>query len=254
MTRTLDDGRRSAEGQRTSARKNEKASLFRRSSRAVLLPSARILVRWVGRPLLRRWSKTWRLEVIGEHHLNGVETGGRGCFLALWHGRMLLGLGHHGAREWCVLVSGSQDGDISHALLERFGYRVIRGSTSRGGASAVREMLAALAGGSVLVITPDGPRGPRHSMNPGLAWMARATGYPIVPIGFACDRAWHARSWDRFTLPRMRARVVMVYGEPVRVEPTAGDVELAAATERVRQTLLRTERRGFEILQTEPDW
>ena len=235
-------------------RKREKASLFRRTSRAVLLPSARILVHWVGRPLLRTWSRSWRLEVIGGQHLESAGRAGRGCFLALWHGRMLLGLGHHGAREWTVLVSGSQDGDISHALLERFGYRIIRGSTSRGGASAVREMLGALSAGSVLVITPDGPRGPRHSMNPGLAWMARETGYPIVPIGFACDRAWRARSWDRFTLPRMCARVVMVYEEPVRVDRAAGDGELAAATEKVRQALLRAELRGFAVLGTEPDW
>lgn len=209
----------------------------------------------LGPAFLRALSLTWRMTVVGTENLEAVASGGAGGhFMALWHGRMLLGLPHHGTRDWYVLVSGSQDGDISHALLERFGYRVIRGSTSRGGARALREMLAALETGAVLVITPDGPRGPRHSMNPGLAWMARATGYPVIPVGFACDRAWRAGSWDRFTLPRPFSRVAMVYGAPVRVERSAGEDELDLATERIRAGLLGAERRGFELLRTEPDW
>ncbi len=192
--------------------------------------------------------------MLGAEHLELAGGEGGGHFMALWHGRMLLGLPHHGSREWCVLVSGSQDGDISQALLERFRYRVIRGSSSRGGSRALRQMLTVLEKGAVLVITPDGPRGPRHSMNPGLAWMARATGYPIVPVGFACDRAWRASSWDRFTVPRPWARVVMVYGAPVRVERSAGEMELGAATERIGEALLRAERRGFDLLHREPDW
>jgi lysophospholipid acyltransferase (LPLAT)-like uncharacterized protein len=194
------------------------------------------------------------MKIVGEEHMPRSGTEGQGAFLALWHGRILLGLSHHGSRDWYALVSASHDGEITTALLERFGYRVIRGSTGRGGASALRGMLTVLAGGGVLVITPDGPRGPRHSMNGGLAWMARATGFPVVPIGFACDRAWHARSWDRFTVPQPWARVVMVCDEPVRVARSASDSDLAAASERIRESLIRSERRGFELLQKDPDW
>jgi lysophospholipid acyltransferase (LPLAT)-like uncharacterized protein len=194
------------------------------------------------------------MTVLGAENLESSIGNGRGAFIALWHGRMLLGLSHHRSRGWCVLVSASRDGDIPSAVVERFGYRAVRGSTSRGGAGAVRGMLAELGKGAVLIITPDGPRGPRHSMHAGLAWMARATGNPIVPIGFASDRAWHARSWDRFTIPLPWARVVMVYDEPIRVAPTGGDVELAAASQRIREGLLRAERRGFELLRKDPDW
>ncbi len=194
------------------------------------------------------------MKILGEEHMPRSGQAGQGAFLALWHGRMLLGLPHHGSRDWYALVSGSHDGDITSALLERFGYRVIRGSTGHGGAGALREMLTVLADGGVLAMTPDGPRGPRHAMNAGLVWMARATGYPVVPIGFACDRAWYARSWDRFTVPRPWARVVMVCDEPVRVARSASDVDLAAASDRIRESLLRSERRGFELLQKDPDW
>jgi lysophospholipid acyltransferase (LPLAT)-like uncharacterized protein len=194
------------------------------------------------------------VNVLGTEHLNAATASGGGHFMALWHGRMMVALPHHAHRGWHVLVSPSQDGDISEALLEGFGYHVIRGSSSRGGARALREMLGVLESGAVLIVTPDGPRGPRHSMNPGLAWMARATGFPVIPCGFVCDRAWRARSWDRFTIPKRGARVALVYDAPVRVERNASAEDLEHATERIRSGMMRAEQRGFEQLQEPPDW
>lgn len=199
-------------------------------------------------------ARTWRLTILGSEHLESSSSKSNGHFMALWHGRMLLGLAHHGSRDWWVLVSESQDGAITRALLLRFGYRVIRGSSSRGGARALREMLGVLDQGAVLIITPDGPRGPRHSIGQGLAWMARATGYPIVPVGFACDRAWRMRSWDRFTIPKPWARVVMVYGDPIHVPRSEDKAGLAAATDSVREAILATEERGFAHLGRGRDW
>ena len=78
-------------------------------------------------------------------------------------------------------------------------------------------MLSVLDAGAVVIITPDGPRGPRHSVKPGITWLARTTGYPIVPVGFACARAWRAKSWDRFTVPLPWSRVAIVYDRPIEV-------------------------------------
>jgi lysophospholipid acyltransferase (LPLAT)-like uncharacterized protein len=153
-----------------------------------------------------------------------------------------------------VLVSHSHDGELIARMLARFGYRTIRGSSSKGGARAVREMLGEVQKDSVIVVTPDGPRGPRHAMNPGLAWLARETGFPVVPMGYACDKAWYLKSWDRFTIPKFGARHVLCYGAPVRVAKDAGDDELARATETIREELLAAERRGFAHLGREPDW
>jgi lysophospholipid acyltransferase (LPLAT)-like uncharacterized protein len=172
----------------------------------------------------------------------------------MWHGRMMLPLAHHARQGIQVLVSPSRDGDVSEEMLRRFGYAVVRGSSSRGGARALREMLAVLRAGASLVITPDGPRGPRHSMNLGVAWMGRATGFPIVPCGFAYDRAWLLDSWDRFTVPKWRARVAFVFGAPISVTRDGGDEELERATEAVRSAMLDAERRGFAALGREPDW
>ena len=224
--------------------------LFKRVRRRIGL----YLVSACGPFVLGRLARTWKMEVIGEEHLDRALGESRGHFMSLWHGRMVLGLPHHGKRDWHVLVSPSADGDISQRLLEGFDYAVIRGSSSRGGARALREMLAVLERGSVLIITPDGPRGPRHSMNPGLAWMARATGYPIVPIGFGVDRAWRLRSWDRFTIPKPGARIVMIYGAPVHVDRGGGAEELERATRRVQEGMLEAERRAFAALGVAVDW
>jgi len=209
---------------------------------------------WLGRATLSLLSKTWRVEVLGQENLDASIEAGPGCFISLWHGRMTLAAPTYAHRGWHVLVSQSGDGDVSEKLLEASGYHVIRGSSSRGGARALREMLRVLDEGAVLFLTPDGPRGPMHTVNPGLAFMARATGREIVPLGFACDRAWHADSWDHFTIPKPFAQVRVVYGEPVLVSRDADEAEQEDAAELVRTGTLEAERRGFEALGCKPDW
>ncbi len=215
------------------------------------------LTGWLGGPALGSLAKTWRLERSGEEHLASASEGGRrGYFMALWHGRMVvaLPLPGHAHSGYHVLVSQSGDGDVSERLLHAFGYEVIRGSSSRGGARSLREMLAVLRAGHPLVITPDGPRGPRHSMNLGLAWMARATGHPIVPCGFAAEPAWRLSSWDRFTIPKRGARVACVYGEPLSVGREGGDAALEEATEELRRRMLEAEREAAARIGAEVDF
>lgn len=218
---------------------------------------------------LRGLAHTWHLEQLGQPPApaaqgpiqggptrGGPIRGGRdqGALICLWHGRMACGLVPFGERGWSVLVSPSDDGELSRRLLERNGYHVIRGSASRGGARALREMLARLGGGARVVLTPDGPRGPRHHVNPGVAWMARQTGLSVHALGVACDRAWRLGSWDRFTIPRPRARVVFAWADPICVAADCPDEGLAAATDALREALLGAERAAFEHLGVEPDW
>lgn len=226
---------------------------MRKQLRIARRNTAKVALRGLGPAALRLLASTWDTTLIGEENLLAARGEGGGHFMAMWHGRMIVPLPHHAHRDWCVLVSPSDDGDISESLLESFGYEVIRGSSSRTGARALRAMLAALKTGKVLVITPDGPRGPRHSMNLGLAWMARATGHAIVPCGFVCDRAWRARSWDRFTVPKPGARLALVYGPPIRVEREGGEEELERATELIRERMLAAELEGFRALGAESD-
>ena len=219
-------------------------------------------MRIFGPSFVKCLSWTWRTEVLGLEHLGAIgertsgatRNPGSGRMIAIWHGRMLLGVSYGRERDWAVLVSPSADGDISERMLHAFGYRVIRGSSSRGGARALRTMLDELERGSVIVLTPDGPRGPRHAMNPGLAWMSRATGFPVVPTGLVTNRAWRLSSWDAFTIPRPFARVALVFAEPVQVPREVGEAELDAATELIRARMFECERRGLAHIGAKEDW
>jgi hypothetical protein len=186
--------------------------------------------------------------VLGAQHYRSVGDGG--FLLALWHGRMLVPFQHHRGRDMCVLVSPSDDGSLVTGMLARCGHRVVRGSTNQASARALRALRAELERGGAIVITPDGPRGPRHTLNPGLAWLARATERPVLPCGFVCDRAWHLRSWDRFTIPKPGARLALVYGEPLAV---GRDADLDAATAEIARRMHAAEAAGFAHLGVEAD-
>jgi lysophospholipid acyltransferase (LPLAT)-like uncharacterized protein len=193
------------------------------------------------------------MEVVGKDNMEAGRGPGGGFIIALWHGRMLLGVPLLRQFQPEVLVSPSGDGDISERLLKAFGYSIIRGSSSQGGARAIREMLRAMEGGRVLVLTPDGPRGPMHSMNAGVAWLSRATGYAVMPAGFVCDRAWHVGSWDRFTIPKPGARVRLIFGEPLLVARDADEETMREAGESLRARILDAESVGFAALGVEAD-
>jgi hypothetical protein len=204
-------------------------------------------------PLLRLLSRTWRPTLVDEKHLRSVHDAGRGHLLTVWHGRMLLGATHHVAERFCVLVSPSGDGDVSGSILSRLGYGVVRGSSREGATRALRQLIQRLREGLGVVVTPDGPIGPRHSVAPGVAWLARAVDRPVLPCGLVAQRAWHLSSWDRFTIPKPFSRVAFVYGEPVVVSREGGDAELERAADAIRERMLAAERRGFEVLGVEPD-
>ncbi len=226
---------------------------FRRRYKAARRRIGGWLLRLFGRPVVGALSRSWKIEFLGrENFENTVERGN--CIVCMWHGRMMLGIRRFGTGAYHILVSPSRDGDLSRIILESFGFPVIRGSSSRGGAKALRQMLGVLGERGVVVITPDGPRGPRHSMNPGVAWMASETGLPIVPLGMVADRAWHMNSWDRFTIPKFGARVVFHFGEPIAIAHDASEEERARVTELVRQAVIATETAAFEHLGVARDW
>jgi lysophospholipid acyltransferase (LPLAT)-like uncharacterized protein len=199
--------------------------------------------------LLRIYAWTWRVQRRGEAGLV-LQRSTAPWIAAMWHGRMvaMMPIRGHRSRGFQVLVSPSEDGSLAQRALRRFGYRIVRGSLSRGGARALREMNELLAGGAQLVVTPDGPRGPRHDINVGIAWLARSSGVPILPVGIGVDRAWRLRSWDRFTIPKPFARLCVAYGEPIVVAADASDDSLEEVASRVRTEVLAVERAAFAQL------
>ncbi len=145
---------------------------------------------------------------------------------AFWHENMLLPAYHYGRTGVHVLISQHADGELIAEVCRHIGFRTVRGSTTRGGVEALRQMVQ-VGKETHLAITPDGPRGPRRQVQPGLIYLAARTGMPIVPAGFAYDRPWRARSWDRFAMPRPWSLATAVTDQPVVVprDVTREDIE-----------------------------
>lgn len=135
---------------------------------------------------------------------------------AFWHENILVPAYHYGRRDIHVLISEHADGQLIAEACRHLGFRVVRGSATRGGARAIRQMVRR-SRSAHLAITPDGPRGPRRLVQPGVVYLAALTGLPIVAFGIAFERAWRMRSWDRFALPWPWSGAVCVTAEPIHV-------------------------------------
>jgi lysophospholipid acyltransferase (LPLAT)-like uncharacterized protein len=155
---------------------------------------------------------------------------------AFWHETLLLPTYFYG-RSVCSLISQHADGEFVAEVCRHLRIQIVRGSTTRGGVLALRKLLR--AGRTIhLAIPPDGPRGPRRQLQPGIIYLASRTGLSIVPAGFAADRPWRLRSWDRFALPRPWSNVVCVTVGPIHVPPEANKMVLEEYRRRVEDALL----------------
>lgn len=195
----------------------------------------------IGAPLLRLLARTWRVETVGAEHLAAAGAGGAGTIYALWHGRILHCLWYWRDRGIVVVTSENFDGEWIARVIRRFGFGTARGSSSRGGARALRELLRTV-GEAPVAFTVDGPRGPREVVQPGVAWLARATGHPVVCVHAEADRAWTLGSWDRTQIPKPFSRMVMAISPAVRVAPDAGPEALEAARLAVDRALTEAAR------------
>lgn len=180
--------------------------------------------------MLRALASTWRVREIGREGWNARRAAGEGTVVALWHGQMLPMLSHHRDLGIAILISEHQDGEIIARIAHAFGCRAVRGSTSRGGARALLALAGLLKQGTDVAVTPDGPRGPRHSFAPGALVAAQRAGVPVVGMLGHASRVWRLNSWDRFEIPKPFARVTIAYTRPFTV-PGRTPAEASAAAD-----------------------
>lgn len=157
-----------------------------------------------------------------------------------WHSRMLMFpyVWPYDTRMH-FLISRHRDGALLSRASAVCGFETIAGSTSRGGTEALRAMLRVLKTGECVSVTPDGPRGPRMRVSPGVVHAARLAGVPIVPIGFAASRCKILNSWDRFIVPLPFAAFAIEIGDPIEIDKKAGDEEVESVRNTVEERLLR---------------
>jgi len=204
---------------------------------------------WLAAGVLRLLGATWRIEERNAPEYDEAMRNGELVIYAFWHARLLPLVYTHRDRGIAVLVSRHRDGQLIARVIERLGSVTARGSSTRGGDTAVRELLKWARAKHILAITPDGPRGPAEEVKEGLVFLAAHLKWRIVPIGSAASRAWVLRSWDRFRIPEPFARVCVAHSAPITVtggpgEPGAGQAEIARA---IRELTEEVARRAGEV-------
>ncbi len=165
--------------------------------------------------VLRLLSFTIRKEVLFSERPRTFWDQSQPIIAAFWHQRLLMMpfLPHPG--KVGMMISQHRDGEFIARAVRLFGVDSLRGSTTRGGLSALRGMVRFYRTGGNLAITPDGPQGPKHIVQMGVIELARQTGAPILPVtyGASCKKVFG--SWDNFILPLPFSRVVYIWGEPL---------------------------------------
>jgi len=202
---------------------------------------ARLLIA-IGFGLYRVWARTLRLRIEDPHDVIGLVRQEPVIF-AIWHNRLLM-LPRvfdptFQTRQSYGLISASRDGDLIADWIERSGYGTIRGSSSRKGVIALRQLVDMLASrqGNVLV-TPDGPRGPVYQVSQGIVFLAQKSGAPIVPIHMEYTGCWRMKSWDRFVVPKPFSTLRAIFGAPIRIPPLQGPEQFEAEQLRVQNAMM----------------
>lgn len=220
-----------------------------------LKPGRRLLYR-IAAPfvtgLVRLWWRSCRVRVVvGAEHLDAVLAKHPSFLPVYWHQHHLFCaqflLAQQVTRPLKVgfLISPSVDGELGAMIMRRLGGHVIRGSSTRTGALAMKEYFQALMREQVSpVLNPDGPRGPRFKCKPGAVLLAQMSQRPLLPLAYAASRAWLVH-WDKFVLPWPFARIAIAIGEPLTI---ARGLD-AAGIERCQQQLERDLHATFRAAQ-----
>jgi len=193
----------------------------------------------VGYAYIRLLRATLRLEYRNREALARARQAAGQYILTFWHSRFVMMPYAYPDRRLVVLHSLHRDARLVVEIMKRFGLAQAWGSSTRGGTTGVRQILRLVRDGYDVGITPDGPRGPRRRVQPGVVAVARLGGKPIVPVAFSARPARRLGSWDRTLLPLPFGRGLYLYGEPQRVPRDADDAEMERCRLRLEAELDR---------------
>jgi lysophospholipid acyltransferase (LPLAT)-like uncharacterized protein len=197
--------------------------------------------------------RTLRWEVRESQSIDSILATGKRVIMTFWHGRIFMATYYFRGRGIVVMTSQNRDGEYIARVIERFGYRAARGSSTRGSHGATAECLRALKDGKDVGLTIDGPRGPRYVAKPGAAYLARKSGNPVLPFSVSVEKKWVMRSWDHFQIPRPFSRAVVLVGVPIFVDSGATEEQIASAEEQIQHSLDELRDRGDTWWGGKPD-
>ncbi len=183
------------------------------------------MVRLVAPAIVMPLATSWRYRLHHPDRWLRTRDGGRPFLFLLWHEAWLPLLWRHRRQNVAIVVSEGREGQYLADYARRIGYRAVQGSSTSGGARALLGAIRALDDGHTVAITPDGPRGPRRCIKPGVVRAAQRANAVILPLHAVARREWRLRSWDRTMIPKPFARVDVGYGEPFTVSPGRSGLE-----------------------------
>jgi len=208
---------------------------------------------WIGSLYIRIVHATGKWQVVRGDIPAEFWNSGKPFILCFWHGRLLM-------MPYCwdlsktihMLISEHRDGQLIARTVGHFGIKTAAGSSSRGGAKALRAMVKALAAGEYVGITPDGPRGPRMRASDGIVHVARLSGVPVVPATYSSSPGRILGSWDRFLVAWPFGRGAIVWGKPITVPRDADEAAIESYRLGIEEALNAITREADELVGRSP--
>ena len=208
------------------------------------------IIPWAGALVVRFLCGTARLQEHPRPFLSRHSKDSMPYIIAFWHSRILFTAWYFSFFPSCAIISRHSDGELAASIVEQLGLKTARGSTSKGGGPALKQLIKLIRNeGLNAGITPDGPRGPARKLQDGVITLGQLSQYPILPISFSASRAIRLKSWDRFMIPLPFSRAAFVYGEPILIPRKLKEEEKDAWRTRIENELNRITDLADELCQ-----
>lgn len=207
----------------------------------------RFLIRladWAFYVLISLIGKTLRYETENWENFDKAHAGGKIPIYIFWHNRIFAGTYFFRNRGIVVITSRSFDGEYIARFIQRFGYGAARGSSTRGGVSALVELIRVMRRGLPTAFSIDGPRGPKYVAKAGACLLAKKTQNPMMPFVVETEKYWEIGSWDNLQVPRPFSRARIFIAEPIYVSKDAGNEEIENKRLELQKTLDELVERG----------
>lgn len=192
--------------------------------------------------LIKHISQTLRFKIINADYIIDSKKNNKNYIFAFWHNQFFVMPYFYrlklGTSSISVLTSLSKDGEYISRVVEKFGFTAIRGSSSRGGDVAIRLLIRQLQNKNDVAVTPDGPRGPRHTVQPGIITLAQLSECPIIPVGYKTNRKKILNTWDRFIIPYPFSKGEFIVGTPIIVPKDATETQKEEHKIKLQEALL----------------
>ncbi|MBW2193575.1 MAG: lysophospholipid acyltransferase family protein, partial [Deltaproteobacteria bacterium] len=172
---------------------------------------------------------------------------------ASWHQRLFAGIAPLAKRKpISIMISQSRDGEYISRIVDMLGWRAVRGSSSRGGREALKEIISLSKQGYRIVHIVDGPQGPPGIVKPGLIKIAQHSGMPIIFSTTSAEKKWVFNSWDQFVIPKPFSRVIIRFGDEIHIQRNLGGVDFEKKRSYV-ESALKQFIEETDRMWTEPD-